>query len=1207
MVSPSSRLAVLSIVFFLVAGTSSPANGQMETATIYGSVADQSGAVVPSATVHLIDTDRGIQSQVATGSSGFYSFPNVRPGHYRMEVEKAGFKLARLTGIIVNVQDNLEQNFKLDVGPASETITVKANAGKVNTTDGTVSTVVDRTFADGLPLNGRSFQTLIMLTPGVVVSQTAYDDQGQFNVNGQRADANYFTVDGVSANFGVTGYAPLVQTAGGALPALTAQGGTNSLVSVDAMQEFRVQTSSLAPEFGRTPGGQISVVTRSGTNAFHGTLFEYFRNDVLDANNWFNGYTNNPPLPKAKDRQNDFGGTFGGPIFKDKTFFFFSYEGLRLRQPLTQETVVPDNESRQQAPSTMQPFLNAYPVQNGPELGSGLAEFNASYSDPSSLNAYSVRVDQVLNSRMTFFGRYNYSPSSLDQRGAFPAPSAVLSSTASESSSVQTFTLGLNGLLTPRISNEIRLNYSNDRVGTKYFLDNFGGAVPLQDSALFPSSHSSANGLFEVFIIPAGEYAQGKNATDEQRQVNVTDNIATVRAHHQLKFGVDYRWLSPFTSAAAYQQFAEFTDMSTNSGGALSGAAAGVFVQAYQPVALLARNLSLYGQDTWEVTPRLTVTYGVRWELNPAVKGKNLANQPFTLTGLDNPAAIALAPRGTALYDTTYGNVAPRVGVAYRLGGGTNWNSVLRGGFGIFYDLGYGSLGGSSSYFPFVAVNSVASSQCATGVTGVCFPLSANNAAPPAITTNLPAAAIVVADPNLKLPRTYEWNAAFEQSLGRSQTLSITYVGAIGRKLLRATNILVDPTVNPNFPFISYTDNSATSDYHALQLKFERRLSQGLQALASYTWSHSIDIASTDAFANYLNTPSFIANPQIDRGNSDFDIRHAFTAGVTYVLPSPGGNNISHAALGGWSVDTFVFARSAPPVNVIGGYTFADGTAIRYRPNVVPGIPLVIYGSQYPGGKIINDTPGAVAGGCPDGSVSVGPFCPPPSAHQGNFPRNVLRGFGASQADVAFQRQFHFTERVYLLFRGEFFNIFNHPIFGPPIGDLTSSQFGYSTQTLGNSLGSGGPNGGLNPLYQIGGPRSIQLVSSFSFELRVCISVHCGHGPIKKRARGHEPACPALLIERLHLVLLKFKIRGGQETRAVMTANTCAHHNRIYFPDETEFGSFIFCLHSIHLLSSQSVVQNWLGLTPIRFSARFRSHNSSNITFCNWAELQSSP
>lgn len=1076
---PSSSLTAFFFLLFVLAAYSLPAYGQTETGTIYGSIADPTGAVVPAATVRLIDIDRGLKSEVASGKSGFYSFAIVRPGHYEIDVEKSGFKPVRLTGITLNVQDNLEQNFKLDLGSAFETMTVTANAANVNTTDGTVSAVVDRTFADNMPLNGRTFQTLIMLTPGVVVTQTAYDDQGQFSVNGQRADANYFTVDGVSANFGVTGYAPLVQTAGGALPALTAQGGTNSLVSVDAMQEFRVQASSFAPEFGRTPGGQISILTRSGTNIYHGTAFEYFRNDVLDANDWFNGYTNNPPLPKAEERQNDFGGTFGGPIIKGKTFVFFSYEGLRLRQPSTQETVVPDNASRQQAPSTMQPFLNVYSVQNGSELGSGLAQFNASYSDPSSLNAYSIRVDQVVNSKINLFGRYDYSPSNLDHRGAVPPPNVVLSSTESVSSAVHTFTVGLNQLVIPRISNEIRVNYSNQRLGTKFFLDNFHGAVPLPDSLLFPSGLSSEDGLFLQFIPGIGEYAQGKSATDEQRQVNLIDNLSLSMGSHLLKFGVDYRWLSPFSSPYRYEQFAEFSGVACPGSGscagyALSGTIPGnqttvAFAQANSAItnALISRNLSVYGQDSWKITPRIVMTYGLRWEINPPLKGKNAANDPFTVLGLNDPTTMTLAPRGTSLYQTTYGNFAPRVGIAYRAGEAMNWNTVLRAGFGVFYDLGQGSLGGVSSYFPY---------NIRKNLFTVPFPLSSQNAAPPTLTTNPPVNTILVADPHLKLPRTYEWNGAVEQSLGDSQSLSLTYVGAIGRKLLRVTNLL---SPNKNFNFVGVTDNSATSDYHALQVKFERRLSQGLQALASYTWSHSIDIASTDAFANYLNTPSSIANPNIDRGNSDFDIRHAFTVGMTYNLPSPGWNNVARATLGGWSIDNFIIVRSSPPVDVIGGYSFADGVAVRYRPNLVPGIPLELHGSQYPGGKALNNTPNPAGPDCP--VTFKGAFCPAPAGEQGDMPRNMLRAFNAVQADIAFQRQFHLTERMQLRFRGEFFNIFNHPSFGPPIGDLTNKLFGYSTATLNNSLGSGGANGGLNPLYQIGGARSIQLALKLQF------------------------------------------------------------------------------------------------------------------------------
>jgi hypothetical protein len=272
--------------------------------------------------------------------------------------------------------------------------------------------------------------------------------------------------------------------------------------------------------------------------------------------------------------------------------------------------------------------------------------------------------------------------------------------------------------------------------------------------------------------------------------------------------------------------------------------------------------------------------------------------------------------------------------------------------------------------------------------------------------------------------------------------------------------------VNPNFQSVSVTNNSATSDYHALQLKFQRRFSRGLQALASYTFSHSIDIASTDAAANYLNTPGGGGYQSVDRGDSDFDIRHSFTAGVTYDLPAPGTNKAVREAFGGWSLDTFILARSAPPDDIIGALYFGPGgTALYPRPDLVPGVELELFSSQYPGGKIFNSAA----------------FTEPALGTQGNFGRNVLRGFGATQVDLALQRQFHLTERFNLRFRSEFFNIFNHPNFGNPNNNLTDPLFGHSTQTLASSLGSGGANGGFNPLYQIGGPRSIQLALKLQF------------------------------------------------------------------------------------------------------------------------------
>ncbi|HMG32938.1 MAG TPA: TonB-dependent receptor [Blastocatellia bacterium] len=1035
--------------FVLVAFFACAICAQSTNASLTGRITDPAKALIADSKVAAITADTNVRYETTTNNSGQYYLTNLPPGAYRIEVEKAGFKKLIKPDVILHVQDSLEIDFELAVGSVSDSITIEAGAPLVNTESATVSTVIDRRFVERLPLNGRSFQTLIMLAPGVVPTAASLIDQGQFSVNGQRSDANYFTVDGVSANFGVTGFLALSQSAAGALPALSASGGTNSLVSVDAMQEFRIQTSSFAPEFGRTPGGQISVVTRSGSNAFHGTLFEYFRNGVLDARDWFVKFNN---LAKPEEQQNDFGGVIGGPVLKDRTFFFFSYEGLRLRQPFTQQSVVPDALSRQRAPAGIRPFLDAYPVANGPAAGPGLAQFNASYSNPSSLDAYSIRVDQVITSKLHLFGRYNYSPSSLDQRAA-PFTTAALSTVDSVSATVHTFTLGLVQQITPSITNEVRANYSNNRIATTFAVDTFGGAVPLPDSLLFPSGLSSANSAFLLLINGVGEWGQGKSGTDEQRQINLIDNLLVTTGAHQLKFGVDYRWLAPFSSPFTYRGFVQFSGVTATPGGALSGTALFAQPTTFQTNSLLAQNFSLYGQDTWKVSPRLTLTYGLRWDINPALKGKNSANDPFAIAGLDNPATMTLAPRGTPLYETTYGNVAPRVGLAYQLTERRNWDTVLRAGFGIFYDLGSGSLGVVSSSFPYSASRNLSPAA---------FPLSPQDAAPPALTTNTPVGNIFVADPQLKLPRSYQWNIAVEQSIGSSQSISLTYLGAIGRDLLRVTS-LFNP--NPNFQFVGVTGNSATSDYHALQLKFERRLTHGLQAVASYTFAHSIDIASTDTSAGSINTPTTIASPNIDRGDSNFDIRHSLTAGVTYDIPSPHWHTVVDAVLRDWSVDTFIFARSAPPVNVVGGTFFVAGVALAPRPNVNPGVPLEIHGSQYPGGKILNRAA----------------FTAVPAGHQGNLGRNVLRGYRASQADVALQRQFHFTEKVGLRFRAEFFNIFNHPNFGNPVNVLTSPLFGRSTQTLANSLGSGGPNGGLNPLYQIGGPRSIQFALKLQF------------------------------------------------------------------------------------------------------------------------------
>src|SRR5574341_513054 len=425
-----------------------PVFGQSASATLSGTVVDANGAVIPGATITVTEPATGVERTTTTNDLGYFTIPLLKPSTYLLHVEHQGFLTAEVRDIVLNVNDQRALTIKMKVGDVKETVNITGEATLINESPA-VGTVVDRQFVGNLPLNGRSFQSLITLSPGVVLTKASAFEPGQFSVNGQRSDSNYFTVDGVSANLGVSGGVGLGEQAGGTSPGLTVLGGTNNLVSVDALQEFRIQTSTFAPEFGRQPGAQVQILTRSGVNDFRGAVFEYFRNDALDANDWF---ANANRLPRPALRQSDFGGVLGGPIIKDRTFFFFSYEGLRLRLPQVRILPVPSTVARQDAPAQIRPLLNAFPVPNGRDLGDGLTEFSASYSEPSTLNATSIRVDHTVNDRLTLFGRYNYAPSENVQRGVAVGANTSLSVLFPQRINTQTATAGVTWAITSRIS-----------------------------------------------------------------------------------------------------------------------------------------------------------------------------------------------------------------------------------------------------------------------------------------------------------------------------------------------------------------------------------------------------------------------------------------------------------------------------------------------------------------------------------------------------------------------------------------------------------------------------------------------------------------------------------------------------------------------------------------------------------------------------------
>lgn len=536
----------------------------------------------------------------------------------------------------------------------------------------------------------------------------------------------------------------------------------------------------------------------------------------------------------------------------------------------------------------------------------------------------------------------------------------------------------------------------------------------------------------------------GKDIDNLQRQVNLVDNFSIWSGAHQLKFGIDYRRLLPVYGQRRYNQMASFNGVR----GALDGTAASVSIVTQDRVSLDFSNFSAYAQDAWRVNPRLTLNYGLRWEVNPAPSAKN-GEALLTAVGLDHPATLSLAPLGTPHYETTYGNVAPRVGVAYRMFEGGRNETVLRAGVGVFYDLGYGMIANSASYFPYLRRKNLAN---------VPYPLDAAAAEARSFTLNPPFSTVRVFAPQFKLPVTFQWNVGMEQSLGSSQTISVYYVGAAGRRLLRSEG-LVNP--NPNFQQVFLVSNEASSDYHALQLQFQRRFAKRLQILTSYTWSHSIDINSNDSFTN---TPSSKIDPRLDRGPSDFDVRHSIAAAVSYDLPTVSVRGFANGLLRDWGLDTMLVAHTATPLDVFIGRDFGFGL-FNFRPNRIEDVPLYLRDSTAPGGRIINRAA----------------FGIPQAPGHGTLGRNSLRGFPVSQVNLALRRRLKLNERFNLQLRAEFNNLLNHPNFGDPVGDLSSGLFGQSVSMLGKSLGSAGSTGGLSPLYQLGGPRFIQLGMKLQF------------------------------------------------------------------------------------------------------------------------------
>lgn len=1073
---------------------------QSSNATLTGTVEDTQGATIPGAKVTITNPATGVERQATTNASGSFTIPLLQPGEYTVLVERDGFTRLQLTNIVLNVGDQKSIQIQLKVGDVNAQVEVSPDSSMVRT-DGSVGTVIDRRQVERMPLNGLSFQSLLALTPGVILTPASASDPGQFSVNGQRTNSNYFTVDGVGAN---TGFSPdFPGTASGQLPATTASGSTQSLVTLDALQEFRIQTSSYAPEFGRQPGGQVQLVTRSGGNGYHGTIFDYFRNEALDANNWFN---NASRLKRPATRQHQFGGTFSGPlpffnfgdrggkIFhsgKNRTFFFFSYEGLRLQLPRpAQLATVPSLALRNATLPQYKTYVNAFPLPNGAELVNGFAEFRSSFSDRSQFNAPALRVDHNTGP-MSIFARFSHTPSFSQSRGL------GLSTVTTSNMNNTSFTAGTTWLVSNNLISDLRFNFTQTSGGTRRRIDDFGGAT-VPTLSLSPSGADPAFNTLTVSIIAAPNVAQvmsGLLLAPVVRQLNVVENVTWSFGSHQWKFGGDFRRM--LIDAVNGKRLSEATLINVTNltaGSPTSGRISNYSVTTFddQPHEAISDNLSLYVQDTWQATNNFSLTYGVRWEMVPPPRA-SVGPERVTVSNIDNirtMGAARLAPIGTPLWETRYGNFAPRVGVSYAFSKDSKWFTIIRGGGGVFYDLGLGDvIQGYSNHYPNTGTATVSNAL---------FPLDPQLIVPP-ITGVTPPSSLQLFDRNIELPRVYQWNAAIEQSLGKN-LVTVTFVGSESKKLLNRTRYLNSQVADfPGFTIqsITVTNNTAYADYRSLQLQFQRRVSKQFQTFVNYSLSRSRDTVSTDV----ATSPGGDVVPVgLDFGNSSFNVRHNFTASISYEVPGWKGNKLLHAMTGGWGIDSIVRVSSGSPLNITALTFFdLDGANQGVRPNVIPGVPVWIDDATAPGGRRLNnraytaaDNPTLLAAGClkvvrdPDEptSVRIGPafgaFCTPQPNTQGNLPRNSIYGFSTGQIDISLRREFALFKKVKALLRLEVFNVTNTPSFSfastrTNLSGTTTATFGISTQTLNNGLG------GLSSLYQIGGSRSMQVSARISF------------------------------------------------------------------------------------------------------------------------------
>lgn len=1046
---------IFAVRIFILLSIALALAAQGPVASVSGEIHDPTGATIPGVIIIARSIDTNVARRTVTNEAGVYTLPGLQPGRYEITTDAVGFKRAVRGDITLEVAQAARVDFKLELGAASESINVTEQAPVTDTESASTGTVIDNKKVEELPLNGRQFYGLALLVPGANIaaenSTTGY--RGGFNVTGRAETNNNFTVNGFDNNDQAVN-APSVRP------------------SVDDIQEFKLLTGIYPAEYGRSSGGQVIVVTKSGTNEFHGTAFEFLRNQVMDAANYFTQSGAKPAF-----RRNNFGATIGGPVKRNRTFFHFSYEGLRLAQQVAALGTVPTPTMSDGDFGTLlstgktiknpltgavfagniipaslinpvgQALIREYPAPSVPTAsGAPINNFFLNGTQTENMNEYSARVDHTFSAKNTLTGSYQifYDPvvyvnNSLCGSSVMPNGGCYTGWTG------QLFGLSEVHIFSPALINEAGAGIQRmrqPRIQTDSTIDFWGPfnitrvGAPVTNNTGIPST--TVTGYSKL----GGPTNLPQNRWDTT--YDYRDTLSWQHGTHSFKFGAEFR---PFDSNFQYVSSGRgVLTFNASTAAPTSGYAMADVLLGYPtltsnnplapPIYGRTKAFFAFAQDDWKVTPNFTVNYGLRWEFNGPYR--DAQNRVSSFNPVSGQMDVQGAPGvGSQLYRSDYQKFAPRLGLAWQPFG--NSKTVIRAGAGVFFDntITFNGL-------PFVTTNPPYRAP-ATYTSSVASPITLLNPFPLGSASGNPAVAGISKD--YTVPTVYEWSIGVQRQLPGEILLETTYIGSRGTHLPLEINVN-QPAPGPGtaaqvqarrpypvYANITWLESANNSDYESLQVKLEKHTSKNIAFLLSETYARSIDegpqAGSTSNSSKILPQNSYNSQ-QGERGLSDFDVKNRTVLSVIGETPFGKGqrwltNGMAGRLAGGWQLSGIMTWQTGRPWTPYFSGNNSNTSELADRPNVVAGCDL------YSGFQKV--------------SAWANPACftAPPAGTFGNLGRNTLTGPGQFNLDFALDRSFQIVERLRLQFRGELFNIFNHPNFNLPITTYDSPTFGSLT------------------------------------------------------------------------------------------------------------------------------------------------------------------